>query len=60
MLLGMTYWASGDLVAADRVFADYTMKLRTAGNIPDAIGTTVVLADIRLALGHLQEAIQYH
>ena len=57
MLLGMTYWASGDLEAADRVFADYTMKLRTAGNIPDAISTTVVLADIRLALGRLREAI---
>ena len=57
MLLGMTYWATGDLEAAERVFADYTMKLRTAGNIPDAIGTTVVLADIRMALGHLQEAI---
>ncbi len=58
MLLGMTYWASGDLEAADRVFADYTMKLRTAGNIPDAISTTVVLADIRLALGRLHEAIR--
>jgi LuxR family maltose regulon positive regulatory protein len=57
MLLGMTYWASGDLDSAGRVFADYTMKLRTAGNIPDAISTTVVLADIRLALGHLHEAI---
>ena len=57
MILGMTYWASGDLEAADRVFAEYTMKLRTAGNIPDAIGTSVVLADIRLALGHLHEAI---
>ena len=57
MLLGMAYWASGDLEAANRVFADYTMKLRTAGNIPDAISTTVVLADIRLALGRLHEAI---
>ncbi len=57
MMLGMTYWASGDLEAANRVFADYTMKLRTAGNIPDAIGTTVVLADIGLVLGHLKEAI---
>jgi LuxR family maltose regulon positive regulatory protein len=57
MMLGMTHWASGDLEAADRVFADYTMKLRTAGNIPDAISTSVVLADIRLALGRLQEAI---
>jgi LuxR family transcriptional regulator, maltose regulon positive regulatory protein len=57
MLLGMSYWAGGDLSAADRVFADYTMKLRTAGNIPDAISSSVVLADIRLALGHLHEAI---
>ena len=57
LLLGMTYWASGDLEAAERVFAEYTMKLQTAGNIPDAIDTSVVLADIRLALGHLHEAI---
>ncbi len=57
MFLGITHWASGDLEAADRVFADYTMKLRTAGNIPDAISTSVVLTDIRLALGHLHEAI---
>ncbi len=57
MMLGMSHWASGDLEAADRVFADYTMKLRTSGNIPDAISTSVVLADIRLALGHLHNAI---
>ena len=57
MLLGMTYWATGDLEAAEQVFADYTIKLRTDGNIPDAIGTIVVLADIRMTLGHLQEAI---
>ncbi len=57
MLLGMACWASGDLEAAGRVFADYTMKLRAAGNIPDAIGTTVVLSDIRLGLGRLREAI---
>ncbi len=56
MLLGMTYWASGNLKAADSIFADYTMRLRTSGNIPDAIATTVVLADIRLALGHLHDA----
>ena len=57
MLLGMSYWASGDLQAADGVFADYTMKLRTAGNLRDAISTAAVLADIRLALGHLRDAI---
>jgi LuxR family transcriptional regulator, maltose regulon positive regulatory protein len=58
LLLGMTHWASGDLQAAGRVFADYTLKLRATGNIPDAISTTVVLADIRLAMGHLHEAIR--
>jgi LuxR family maltose regulon positive regulatory protein len=57
MMLGMTHWASGDLEAAERVFAEYTMKLRTAGNILAAIDASVVLADIRLALGHLHEAI---
>ena len=57
MMLGMTHWASGDLEAAERVFAEYAMKLRTVGNIPDAISTSVVLADIRLALGRLHEAI---
>ena len=57
MLLGIAHWASGDLEAANRVFADYTMKLRTDGNIPDAISTTAVLADIQLALGRLREAI---
>ena len=57
MLLGITHWASGNLEAASQVFADYTMKLRTAGNTPDAISTTAVLADIRLALGRLHEAI---
>ena len=55
-LLGLTYWASGDLEAANRTFAGYTMMLRTAGNILDAISTTSILADIRMALGRLHEA----
>jgi LuxR family transcriptional regulator, maltose regulon positive regulatory protein len=58
MMLGMTYWASGDLESAGKVFADYTLKLRNAGNIPDAISSTIVLADILLALGRLHEAIE--
>ncbi len=57
LMLGMTYWATGDLKAAEQVFADHTLRLRKADNISVAISTTVVLADIRLALGHLQEAI---
>ena len=57
LMLGMTHWASGNLEAADRVFADYTLKLRASGNLPDAISTSMVLAEIRLALGRLREAI---
>jgi LuxR family transcriptional regulator, maltose regulon positive regulatory protein len=55
-LLGLACWASGDLAAAGNVFADYNMKLRTVRNIPDAIGTAYVLADIRMSQGHLREA----
>ena len=56
-LLGMTYWACGDLEAANRTFTNYTMKLRTAGNIPDAISTACVVAELRMALGRFREAI---
>jgi LuxR family maltose regulon positive regulatory protein len=56
-LMGMTYWAGGDLEAADRVFAGYSMRLLAAGNIPDAISATTVLTDVRPALGRLREAV---
>ena len=55
-LIGLTYWASGDLEAADRVFVDYSERLLAAGNIPDAISAMTVLPEIRPALGRLREA----
>ncbi|MCC6189161.1 MAG: AAA family ATPase [Anaerolineales bacterium] len=55
-LLGLAYWANGNLEAADRIFSDYTRQLRSAGNLPDAISTAFVVADIRMALGRLREA----
>ncbi|MEI8190027.1 MAG: LuxR C-terminal-related transcriptional regulator [candidate division NC10 bacterium] len=55
-LIGLTYWASGDLEAADRVFVDYSARLLAAGNIPDAISAMTVLPEIRPALGRLREA----
>ena len=55
-LLGMTYWASGDLDAADRVFVDFSARLLAAGNLPTAISALSVLADVRPALGRLREA----
>ena len=56
-LIGLTYWASGDLEAADRVFVDYSARLLAAGNIPDAISAMTVLPDVRLALGRLRGAV---
>ncbi|KAF0207052.1 MAG: LuxR C-terminal-related transcriptional regulator [Actinomycetota bacterium] len=55
-LMGMTYWASGDLDAADRVFVDFSSRLLAAGNLPTAISALSVPADVRPALGRLREA----
>ena len=56
MLLGLTYWASGDLEAAHRAFSEGLAGIQRAGNVLDIIGATFVLADIRVTLGHLHEA----
>jgi len=55
-LLGLTYWAHGDLEGAYRTFSDGLASMQRAGNIPGAIGGTFVLADIKMTLGHLHEA----
>lgn len=55
-LLGLAYWVNGNLEAASQTFADYTRKLRSAGDLAHAISPTFVLADIRMAQGHLHEA----
>jgi LuxR family maltose regulon positive regulatory protein len=55
-LLGLSYWANGDLEAAGRIFGDYSAKLWVARNIPDALGTAFVFAEIRIAQGQLTEA----
>jgi LuxR family maltose regulon positive regulatory protein len=54
-LLGLTSWASGELETADRVFTDYTSQLLAAGNLPDAISTTFVVSEVKIALGRLRE-----
>jgi LuxR family maltose regulon positive regulatory protein len=56
MLLGLAYWASGDLEAAHRTISDVISNMRIAGNILFAIGSTFVLAEIMMALGRLHEA----
>ena len=57
-LLGLARYAGGDLEEAGRSFADFNAEMIAAGNLFEAVGTTFVLADIRLALGRLREALR--
>ena len=56
--LGLAAWTSGDLEAAHRAYAEGMAHLQMAGNISDAIGGAVTLADIRLAQGRPREAMR--
>ncbi len=56
-LLSCAYWASGDLEAAYRSFADCMAILQRSGNLLFALSTTIGLGDIRVAQGRLREAV---
>ena len=57
-LLGLAYWASGDLEAAHRSYAEGMAELQQAGNIYDTINGTITLAAMRHAQGRLREAMR--
>ena len=57
-LLGLASWASGDLEAAHRTYAEGMARVQRAGNLSDAIGGAIALADIRIAQGRLREAMR--
>ena len=59
-LLGLAYWASGDLEEAYLSLADAMDGFRMSGNIIFAISGTYGLADIRIAQGRLREAISIY
>lgn len=56
-LLGLAYWASGDLETGHRTFADALASFQMAGNVFFAISGTFILADIRMVQGRLHEAV---
>jgi len=58
MLLGLAYWASGDLEAADLTFSKGLAIRQKAGHILDTIDAAFVLADMKTALGHLHDAVR--
>jgi LuxR family maltose regulon positive regulatory protein len=55
-LLGLASWATGDLEAGVRAFAESKSSLRLAGNDIDAMSTTMVLGDMLIPLGRLRDA----
>jgi LuxR family maltose regulon positive regulatory protein len=57
-ILGLAAWTIGNLEDAHRSYADGMAHLLCAGNVADAIGGQLVLADIRIAQGRLREAQQ--
>jgi LuxR family maltose regulon positive regulatory protein len=57
-LLGLAFWTGGDLEAAHRSFAEGMAQLQMAGNISDAVGGVLALADIRITQGRLHDAMR--
>jgi LuxR family maltose regulon positive regulatory protein len=57
-LMGLASWTSGDLKAAHWMFADGMVSVQLAGNISDAIGGAIALAEIRIAQGRLRQAMR--
>ncbi|MGF1471323.1 MAG: LuxR C-terminal-related transcriptional regulator [Rubrobacteraceae bacterium] len=55
--LGLSYWASGDLEAAHRTFADGLATLQKGGGILFETAGVPVLAVMRVAQGRLNEAM---
>ena len=54
--LGLAAWADGDVHAALETFAQVAKSLRAAGNLADALATTVPLADMWTVAGRPSQA----
>ena len=59
-LLGLASWTIGDLDAAYQSYADGMAYLQKEGNVADAIGGGIVLADIRMVQGRLHDAMRIY
>ena len=57
-LLGLAYWAAGDLVAAHSSYSECVVGLHLAGHKADTLGCAVALADIRRTQGRLSDALR--
>lgn len=59
-LLGLAYWANGELEAAYAGLASAMAGFRAAGHLPFALSGVYGLADIRLAQGRLYTAVDIY
>jgi LuxR family maltose regulon positive regulatory protein len=59
-LLGLAWWASGDLEAGYEAYAECVAGLRRAGHIADILGCSIALADIRIVQGRLGDAMRIY
>src|SRR5207249_1942759 len=59
-VLGLAYWASGDLEAGFEAYAECVDGLRRVGHIADIFGCSIALADIRRAQGRLRDAMRIY
>ena len=57
-LLGLAFWAEGNLIEAKQAFAKAMTSYQKAGNILFVITGAYVLAEMALAQGYLHEAIR--
>ncbi|MGH9123667.1 MAG: LuxR C-terminal-related transcriptional regulator, partial [Acidimicrobiales bacterium] len=57
-LLGLVWWASGDLDRAHQAWAECVAGLRQAGSIADIFGCSIALADIEMVQGRLGAALR--
>jgi LuxR family maltose regulon positive regulatory protein len=57
VLSGLAYWGVGELDAAGRAYSAGMDGLLRAGNISDFLGSSIAVADIRVAQGHLGQAM---
>jgi LuxR family maltose regulon positive regulatory protein len=57
-LMGLAFWASGDLEAGYLGYAECMAGLWRAGHIADTFGCAIALADIRRTQGRLGEAMR--
>jgi LuxR family maltose regulon positive regulatory protein len=54
--LGLASWAEGDVRTAIRTFSEAVASLHAAGNLADALNSTLVLADMWVAAGQPSQA----